>query len=980
MFFFVQFRDQLRRTRPGLIASLEESVAASANSAGGVVEKGRKVLRASFDENSIGFWLDMVIFLENVSMALEKAVPELYGYALVLGRDIAETTAQKLCRLWTGRDSRGLGGIWCSEEITDALKFYVVFDRSPGNKKGSQAYPETEGIVPEDGYSPPDGFWGILGFRSFESYGKKFPCREKIKKALSQDRGKNTLLLGPNFSDIKDGIYHYCASLQGDTTPLVIRFATGAQALVCFVDAYTAELRSFIARAVPDGNIGSSARTMRARRQVPIALSEEKLKELDELYERLFKERLRDEWPPSIMEQGRVFVRLLLEAYIAAAGIQAVKAVLILEDVFFSGEAAGVFIEAYSSILSSVQNEKDKEGILILGADNLTEERIKDWEGVFDRILRYTHEDVSSESLLESQRDGIPNDLLELSYCISLFARYFPASLFQQLFEEGDLNPVMYNRALQMLSTMGVSLIDDERSLISFFESCPNKLSEDRMEKVHSMVRNLILSWVLSGRLKPCFNLLRILFGLGGYAGDALVLKAIKADALNGTLRGIEQAIEEGSFASIVGAGNAPLLSYVYKTLKALIWSGSEGIRQAFQESFPSAATEDGTPYYTGYQAQVQANLTAFYVGNRQIDAASEAVRKALLLNRDLGDDKVPAYRLFSLVNLSRQRIDDAMEYISFALEQAAKSDQQEEIFITCYFASSIYLLNGNLSKSLRLAARAEETAFSLGFINWGMRARFLRARIYFEIGRYGEALELFKSLSPEEGAQARSLNTEMARTVEAWIYRTKNFLGLFSLLKENTELSGADVKIFGDTRIFEIEAAYFSYDYKKAEALAEEFLSSAVLPLENFFFTERPDWRSGFSQCEYAFQSEEKPGARLVQIYKSMAQCALNPSMEARTEILGRMQRFMRDELLPDTDPNDAIYFYAWYRMLRDSGNYKSALSSQVDLNTVVSMAFKRLQRRAGKIDDAEIKQAFLNLPRWNSALYQAAREYRLI
>jgi hypothetical protein len=151
-------------------------------------------------------------------------------------------------------------------------------------------------------------------------------------------------------------------------------------------------------------------------------------------------------------------------------------------------------------------------------------------------------------------------------------------------------------------------------------------------------------------------------------------------------------------------------------------------------------------------------------------------------------------------------------------------------------------------------------------------------------------------------------------------------------------------------------------------------------LPPENFFFTEQPDWRSGFFQCEYAFQSEEKPGTRLVQIYKSMAQCALNPSMEARTEILGRMQRFMRDELLPDTDPNDAIYFYAWYRMLRDSGNYKSALSSQVDLNTVVSMAFKRLQRRAGKIDEPEIKHAFLNLPRWNSALQQAAREYRLI
>jgi hypothetical protein len=91
-------------------------------------------------------------------------------------------------------------------------------------------------------------------------------------------------------------------------------------------------------------------------------------------------------------------------------------------------------------------------------------------------------------------------------------------------------------------------------------------------------------------------------------------------------------------------------------------------------------------------------------------------------------------------------------------------------------------------------------------------------------------------------------------------------------------------------------------------------------------------------------------------------------------------MQRFMRDELLPDTDPSDTIYFYAWYRMLTDSLNRKDPSATQVDLNTVVSMAFKRLQRRAGKIDDAEIKQAFLSLPRWNNALYQAAREHRLI
>ena len=120
--------------------------------------------------------------------------------------------------------------------------------------------------------------------------------------------------------------------------------------------------------------------------------------------------------------------------------------------------------------------------------------------------------------------------------------------------------------------------------------------------------------------------------------------------------------------------------------------------------------------------------------------------------------------------------------------------------------------------------------------------------------------------------------------------------------------------------------------------------------------------------------QSERLSGTKLAWVYRAMAQAALHPSQEKKAEILGGMQRFMRDELLPDSDPNDSFYFHAWYCMLQ---NTKAA---QVDMNTVISMAFKRLQRRAGRIDDTATRQAFLTLPRWNNALYQAAREYKLV
>jgi hypothetical protein len=42
--------------------------------------------------------------------------------------------------------------------------------------------------------------------------------------------------------------------------------------------------------------------------------------------------------------------------------------------------------------------------------------------------------------------------------------------------------------------------------------------------------------------------------------------------------------------------------------------------------------------------------------------------------------------------------------------------------------------------------------------------------------------------------------------------------------------------------------------------------------------------------------------------------------------------------------------------------------------------MAYKRLQRRATRIDDIETNKAFLSCHYWNGALSQAAKEHKLI
>jgi hypothetical protein len=921
MQFFVRFYGQFQRTKPDLVKPLKDAVAKAAAEAGGSVEIWRKGLTAAFDESRIGFWLDILIFLEKIHGTIEKAAPELFGCVLVLGPDLAETAGQKLSQSRNGRVNTG---IWCSEEAREALDFYVTFDPPA----------QTAGVL--------RGYGELREFKSFSGSPASNPALKKIARDLASSRGKNTLFAGTDTFPIKKAIRNYLAELPDGVPPLVVRFGAGGRGLICFSDAYTPEIRSFIAGENPG----------------------KELKEFDTLSDQLFKERLRDELSPGVKELSGLFFRSLLEAYSAAVKPQFDHGVVILEDLHLAGsEAKLIFREAYLSL-------KDKP--LVFASDIFPGEGNDNWHGVFRKFFSYDTEDNSRD---EIPWNLIPKDLCEAAYAISLLRRYFPSYLFPRLFEEEGLNREMYFRAVGMLAALGAASPQDPE--INDFIVQAEKIIGERKEKIRSAVRSRILAWAVSGKLRPCFNLLRILFELGERAKDDLVLRSIRVDVLNGTWEGIDEALRENSFPALVGDGNAAIAEYIFVTLKALVRGEEEDIFRVFGEP---PVLIDGNNCYAGYQAQIHANLAAFHIGGRNNDAASEAVRKAMILNRDLGRNVIPANRFFSLVHLGRQSVDDALEYISFAMDQAERNELGEELFLTCYYASSVNFLYGNLSKAERFALRAEETAGAYAQAEWGMRAGFLRGRICFETGRYREALDVFESLAALRSGRAFLQIPAMIRTVNAWIFRARNFLSGFSSVNHGDLSAGlADpAECSFDGRIFETEAAFFARDYTKAETLAGEFLSSPEASGKDFLFTERPDWRSGFSQCENLLRSEKAPGTKLAWVYQAMAQCAQYPSRETRAGILGSMQRFMREELLSDTDPFDPFYFYAWYTLLRNFRNPGD--SAQTDINTVVSMALKRIQRRADRIDESKTKQTFLSQSRWTSTLYLAAREHKLI
>jgi hypothetical protein len=896
MFFSLRFQSQLRRTRPKLLRNLEKSIVDAIEGFGGKVRIEHKLISASFDSESIGFWLDMFCVLEAVKNALAEASSELYGHICIVSRDIPEEDVPFLARSLPS-DLWGTG-IWCSPEIKAALESFIDFDDPP-----------------LAGDSPGAKYVQIRFIRKFE--GAELRPRaadnsEKIRQYLKQGPGRNTVIVGEENTGKWEGLYRYCTEQMDGFSPLVIRFFPGMNAVTAFADALSPEIKAM--------------------------LEDSGMKELERLGEILFGERLRDELPEFIIRCGERFFLLLLKAYRAGAEQKGVKPALVLENI---QDAAPL---ARRTVVETCLSLPPRERCRVYGTCTRLK-ALAQWEDLFPRIIKFTPGRKVKSALPE-----LPRDLWEMGYCCRLFSRYFPDFLLPRLFREEGKNPVMVEKALDILSRLR---INDEPD----FADRAEQVLGGRTEAVRRVVRNRLLAWVETFRLKPCYRFLGVLAGLGAKISESLMLDAICGDIVNGTCADLEKAIRDGTFESVIGKERAPALLAIFKTQWALNHGGKNEIRDAFRGTVPSGILLG----YPEFKARIAANTAAYYLGICDTAAAENSVKEAMLLaqNENKGRLLAQVYRLFSLVEFSNHHLSDAIDYFAFAVENAEKSEDLAELGISAYYAAGAHFIFGNLSKAKRLATQAREAAQAAILPDWADRSRFLEARLCFETGCYREALDIFKDL---ESNYLGKGTKDFKQTLAAWIFRT------------NVYLHTAGVSHSGgqDARLFEVEAAFIAGEYKKAFDLSNELEKTGLV--ERFLLIEQPDWRSGFCQCELMLFSLRDLWDRMIHTYRALAVCHMGGDDDHdQDRVIRELQRVMRDEL-PETDPNDAFYFYAYYRILKRTN------APEVDMNTAVSIAFKRLQRRASRIDDNETKRAFQNYHYWNSALTVAAKEHKLI
>jgi len=925
MSFFLRFRRQLQRTRFEMISMLETRTIHAVKQAGGEITKDQGLIQAVFNENSFGFWLDMLLFIEIMKQITDDTAGELYGYTLLLGMD-SPARPEALCRILASGPEGG--GVFMDKTIAATMQQYITVEaREKWEPKtvniGSYVrLKEIKIIVPAARNSLP------LGQTAAFSNGI--------------EQNSSILYTGRALKGKRAEIYLHGASLsQGserkDIIPLFVRFGSGG--LCAVTDSYPQWMRSFP------------------------GLTGEKEKEITGAWEFLFRDRLREKPSPYAVRKAREFFVLLLGLYCELAEKAGKPPVVILENIQIAEkEAAHIVIETLRS----------RQDIHLLGicpvelSEASQNQNFNIWKTLFPRMININGD---PESSVPSQYSGIPFDMWELGYICSLFGTYFPPEFIPRLLEESGKSQAMISRSISLMHTL--KIIDttlDPRPWNEQFIGQAESVLGEKKETLKAYVYDRLLAWVAQKKINPCIGFLKILEKLGASdkINDTMILQSIQNElsATNGFE--LERALDKRIFRTIAGQEREPVIRYIAETLLTLHSGGVEMIRNAFSAQAPECNA------FPPLKAMIRINQSLYSLGLRDNEPALESAKNATIIcQKNNSVCLAMSFRLMALASISQKRINETINYLGFAFENAVISGEPQEIGMACYYTSSIQLLYGNLSLARNYAEKARRYFLEAGNPHWADRSRFLEGRLAFESGYYRQSLDIFEELLKNINSDD---SNEKQKLIEAWAYRANiNYKAAgqdSGQASAQTPSYPAPENMRRDAGLFQLEALYFEGEYAKMEELADYL--SGIPAEDNFIHIEQPDWRSGFTQCELLFFSWTELWERMLGAWRSLAQCHLSPQKAAEAQTT--MQLLLKKDNFPEINSWEPFYYFALYQTLKCSG------ASQVDISTVASAAFTRLQNRASRIDDPDTYQQYLKHPHWSKALGQAAVEFKLI
>lgn len=321
---------------------------------------------------------------------------------------------------------------------------------------------------------------------------------------------------------------------------------------------------------------------------------------------------------------------------------------------------------------------------------------------------------------------------------------------------------------------------------------------------------------------------------------------------------------------------------------------------------------------------------------------------------------------LIAVNMLAEHRPREAEAFLRQARELSLKSHHLHAYYQAATYEAATQFFLGDLSQCRRVADSAVSHAEANGFRAWELYLRFVRARVLFDVGRYGEcASECLRALS-----ECILYESSAKDVFLAWLSRSEAYGG--DPERSTERLKG--LKPTRENRLFLAEAFYFQGRYEDALASLDEVpwrdenAPQGMLPP----FIVR--WSGGFSLMEDRLLRPTLEGdvtSLLIRSFRGYLGSCCGGSVESAEE-LGRICR--QDSTGP-FDPHKGLYHYFYAH-----GLDAQAGRGGLERLTVLSRSLKYIQERASKTDDTELKQGYLRRNYWNSLILQASRDNKLL
>lgn len=405
--------------------------------------------------------------------------------------------------------------------------------------------------------------------------------------------------------------------------------------------------------------------------------------------------------------------------------------------------------------------------------------------------------------------------------------------------------------------------------------------------------------------------------------------------------------------------------------LLASMWDGEMDLAEKYYRTlFPAEPGAGPQEELTGWALILKTYAEGEYLWRKRGEGERvlKKVKQALLQVQEENFPELESRAIILLgkVMLTNNRMTEASEYFRQARQKTFDTRLNSAACESIALTALTYFLTGDYSLSYSHALASEQKARTTGRRMWERYAMMLRARIRFELGRYGEAYQLLQELLTHDRLYFDGGRHDFFMS---WLARTSIYQGYIDAAEEIL----SSLPPTSETLFFQAEAHLLNRDLETADS----YITKALEYLEDEAHDIYP---IGWLPID-GFEPYENLALKIPGTYNMVRQMLFAISGFCQYE-LGRLEeseesfsRLFAQEKITRQDPYRHLYYY-----FRTVTLPSSAEKEELNMVTYLSKAFQSLQKIAGRISDPADRRSYTTENYWNSKLYNLSRHYKLV